>query len=62
MPVYAQHEIPHLWLINPITKTLEVFRLESGRWVLLAVFAEDDRVRAEPSQEIEIELGNLRIE
>jgi len=62
MPIYARHSIPHLWLIDPIAETLELFRLESGRWVLLTVFVEDDRERAEPFQEIEIELGNLWIE
>ena len=62
MPIYARYEVPHLWLIDPLARTLEVFRLESGRWAMLGAFAEDDRVRAEPFQEIEIELGNLWIE
>lgn len=38
----------HLWLVDPIAKTLEVFRLESGRWVVAGLFAEEDKVRAEP--------------
>jgi len=28
MPKYAANSIPFLWLIDPIAKTLEVFRLE----------------------------------
>ena len=62
MPLYAAHGIPHLWLIDPFAKTLEVFRLQSGKWVMLAAFAEDDKVRTEPFQEIEIDLANLWIE
>jgi len=62
MPIYAQHGIAHLWLVDPAAKTLDVFRLETNRWVLLATFIENDRVRAEPFQEIEIELGNLWLE
>ncbi|MFZ2446489.1 MAG: Uma2 family endonuclease [Syntrophobacteraceae bacterium] len=62
MPIYAQYEIPHIWLINPIEKTLEVFRLESGKWLRLAAFAEDDKVRAEPFDEIEIALGDFWME
>ncbi len=62
MPIYAQHGIAHLWLVDPAAKTLDVFRLESNRWVLLATFIENDKVRAEPFQEIEIELGNLWLE
>jgi hypothetical protein len=49
-------------LIDPILLTLEIYRLESGRWLLLDAFAENDRVRAEPFQEIEIDLGVLWLE
>jgi Uma2 family endonuclease len=59
MAVYARHEVRHLWLIDPRDKTLEVFRLQSTQWVKLGGFAENDRVKAEPFQEVEIELGNL---
>ena len=62
MPVYAQHGVKHFWLIDPLGKTLDVFRLESERWALLASFAENDKVRAEPFQEAEIDLGNLWLE
>lgn len=59
MPIYAQFGVQHLWVVDPATRTLDVFQLDSGRWVLLASFAEDDRVRAEPFQDLEIELGNF---
>ncbi len=59
MPIYAQHGVSHLWLVDPLDKTLDVLRLESGKWVIAGVFAENDKVRAEPFQEIEIELGKL---
>jgi Uma2 family endonuclease len=59
MRVFARHEVPYAWLLDPILMTLEVFRLESGRWLLLDTFSEDDKVCAEPFQEIEIQLGDL---
>ena len=59
MRIYARHEVPHLWLIDPASRCLEVFRLESGRWVLLGVYVEDDKVRAEPFHEVEFELATL---
>ena len=59
MPLYGRHNVGYVWLIDPIAKTLEVFRLESGRWVVVAVYAEDDRMRAEPFQEIEIYLNDI---
>ena len=62
MRIFAQHEVQYAWLIDPILKTLEVFGLESGRWFLLDAFAENDKVRAEPFQEIEIDLTNLWLE
>lgn len=62
MRVFARHEVPYAWLLDPILMTLEVFRLESGRWLLLDTFSEDDKVRAEPFQGIEIQLGDLWLE
>ena len=60
MPLYARHAVGHIWLIDPAALTLDVFRLGSqGGWNLLASFAENDRVRAEPFNEIEINLDDL---
>ncbi|MGV8074940.1 MAG: Uma2 family endonuclease [Syntrophobacteraceae bacterium] len=59
MSKYAKFKVPYIWLIDPIVMTLEVFKLESGRWVLLNAFEGNDKVRAEPFQEIEFDLGNL---
>lgn len=32
MPIYAQYEVPYLRLIDPMDKTLEVYRLKEGEW------------------------------
>jgi hypothetical protein len=48
----------HAWLIDPAARTLEVFRREDGRWDLPA-HAAKARVRAEPFDAIELELGAL---
>jgi Uma2 family endonuclease len=47
-PRYAQAGVGHLWLINPIARTLEVRRLIDGLWLVAAVFTDADQVRAEP--------------
>jgi Uma2 family endonuclease len=62
MPLYAQHQVSHAWLIDPVLKTLEVFKFEPGRWIVLGVYAKSARVRAEPFPEIELELGLLWLE
>lgn len=59
MGIYAKHEVPHFWLIDPGARSLEVFQWESGRWVLLGVCVEDDKVRAEPFQAMEFDLASL---
>lgn len=59
LPIYATHEVKHAWLVDPLTQTLEVFRLESGRWSLLGVHVDDALVRAEPFDAIELELAAL---
>ena len=59
MRIYARDEVRYLWLIDPRYKTLEASRLESGKWLLLDAFTGNDRVRAEPFQEAEFDLGNL---
>jgi len=59
MPKYAQAGVPFLWLVDPELRTLEAFRLESGKWFLSQCFEGDDPVRAEPFQEIEIDLSLL---
>ena len=62
MAVYGQYGVSHSWMIDPLARTLEVFRLESGRWFLLGAFSEDDKVRTEPFQETEVDLSVLWLE
>jgi len=59
MPIYAKFEVASAWLIDPASKTLEVFQLESGKWVLLAAHSESDKARIEPFQEVELDLSLL---
>ena len=58
MPIYAREEARHLWLVDPIVRTLEAFRLEGARW-MLGAWRDDARVRVEPFDAIELELANL---
>jgi len=57
--IYAQHRVSHAWLVDPGPRTLEVLRLEGGRWTILATHVGDEVVRAEPCTEIEVELSAL---
>jgi Uma2 family endonuclease len=59
MPIYAQQGVRHAWLIDPDLQTLEAFALEGSRWLLLAVFHGDVRVRVPPFEAVEIPLARL---
>jgi Uma2 family endonuclease len=57
--VYANARVGHVWLVNPILRTLEVFALDGDGWRLLSTHAGDDKIRAQPFDAIELELGHL---
>jgi Uma2 family endonuclease len=63
MPIYARERVAHIWLVDPSARTLEAYRLEAqgpdARWVHLGAWADDARVRAEPFEVFELELGLL---
>ena len=59
MPVYAREGVAHLWLVNPIARTLESYRLSGGQWMLLATHEGAARVRAEPFEVLELGLTLL---
>ena len=59
MPLYAREGVGHLWLIEPLAKTLEVYRLRGAHWVVLGSYGGAARVRAEPFEAVEIALAAL---
>jgi Uma2 family endonuclease len=59
LPIYAREEIPYAWIVDPILRTIESFRLASGRWSLLGTYGGDDTVRIEPFDAIEFPLATL---
>jgi Uma2 family endonuclease len=60
-PIYAREGVSHLWLVNPLAKTLEVFRHSPDGWLLVATHAGAERVRAEPFEAVELDLAALWI-
>lgn len=45
--VYERHGVPEYWIVDPSARTLEQFLLVDGRYVLGALFEEQDRVVSE---------------
>jgi Uma2 family endonuclease len=59
MRIYRRDGVSHVWLVHPVNRTLEVFRLEGAHYLLLDTYAEDQVVRAEPFEAIELSLSIL---
>jgi Uma2 family endonuclease len=59
LAIYARESVAHAWLVDPLARTLEVLRLENGRWSIVSTGAARDVVRAEPFAELELDLALL---
>jgi Uma2 family endonuclease len=59
LSIYARESVSHVWLIDPILRTLEVLRLTGREWTIVNAYKDDARVRAEPFDARELELGIL---
>src|SRR5215471_9259187 len=57
MPIYARERVGHVWLVDPIARTLEAYRLAGDRWTLTGTWRDDAKVHVEPFDAIELELG-----
>jgi len=59
MRIYRREGVTHVWLVDPTEQTLEVYGLESGRYVQLDVHEGDEKVRAAPFEVFELHLALL---
>ena len=58
-PVYARAGVRHLWLIDPIDRTLEAFELRGRQWLLIATARDDDPVSIRPFDAVTFSLADL---
>ena len=59
MDIYAREAVDYLWLVDPIVRILEVYRIHAGQWMRMKAFTESEVVRAQPFDAIEIHLVRL---
>ena len=62
MPIYAREQVSHLWLVDPIQRTLEVYRLENQDWTVVNSYHGAQNVRAEPFEALEIDMSRWWLE
>ena len=48
MRIYARAGIEHLWIVDPLLQTVECYRLDGGRWVVLRTVVGEGPERIEP--------------
>jgi Uma2 family endonuclease len=57
--IYANAGVPHLWLLDPRVRLLEVFQLTAGHWLLAATFSNAQEVKAVPFEPTPFPLADL---
>lgn len=57
--IYGEAGVPHLWLVDPLDRTLEAFALREGAWTLIAALGEDAEVRVAPFDAVAFSLAAL---
>jgi Uma2 family endonuclease len=59
MPLYATYGVRFLWLVHPLKKTIETYKLEAAQWVSKRIFRSGDSVCCEPFEALAINLNEL---
>jgi Uma2 family endonuclease len=59
MLIYARERVSHVWLVDPLTRTLEVFGLDGATYRLAGAYRDDAIVNAPPFDGFGLELGAL---
>lgn len=59
LEVYRREEVRHYWIVDPRVQTIEILRLDGEGYRLVGVLAGAQKVRAEPFDAIELDLGEL---
>jgi Uma2 family endonuclease len=56
LPFYARARVGHVWLIDPLAETLEVYGRQGEHWLLLGSHGGDETVQAAPFHAIDLSL------
>jgi len=57
MHIYARQGVAYLWFVDPLLQTVEVYRLEAGRWVVVVTHGGDEAARIAPFEAVELRLA-----
>lgn len=54
---YASIGVSYIWYVDPFACTLQASRLQDGHWLELGAWRDNDKVRVEPFEAIELDLS-----
>lgn len=57
MPIYARRGVEYAWIVEPQQQTIEAYRRQEDSWFLLGTYGEEQLVRIEPFDAIELDLS-----
>src|SRR5207244_2858468 len=55
--VYAREQVAHLWFVDPLARTIEVYRLEGERWVVAGTYEGAGMLRLEPFAAVDLDVS-----
>lgn len=59
LDIYLREQVGHVWLVDPIAETLEVYRHGGAHWIRCALYAGNAAVHAEPFESFELQLAKI---
>lgn len=59
LPIYARERVGHVWLLDPIAKTVEAFALDGDGWRLAGAYGEGTPARIVPFDAVEFDLAQF---
>jgi Uma2 family endonuclease len=57
LPIYAREHVEWLWLVDPLARTLEIFRLENDAWKLATVKGPTGLLHGPPFEAVAIDVA-----
>ena len=59
LPIYARENVSHVWLVDPLLRTLEVLRLDGVSYRIIGSWRGDAVVQCEPFESFALKLVDL---
>ena len=57
LPLYGRAGVAHAWIVDPLARTLEVYRRQGDMWLIATTHGGAVTARVEPFEAIELDLG-----